>query len=81
MLSDLINKFICNILQYKSEIKNYKYRLKGYHHLISFEDGESEVLKLKVLPIYNYLNMHKSRNAFYSLLYSLILVASVVTLI
>ena len=81
MFRNLINKFICNIFQYKSEIKNFKYRLKGYRYLISFGDVESEVLKLKVLPIYSYLEMHRRRNAFYSFLYSLILVASVVTLI
>lgn len=81
MIKEIINiaynKFCCKL----SKLGNLKYRLKGYNRLMSVGDAEANLLKLKVLPIYNYLESYNRRNGFYTFIYSIILVVSIVSLI
>ncbi len=69
-------KFYCHL----SELRVIKYKLKGYSQIVSFGDAEANLLKTKVLPIYNYLDSYNRINGFYTFIYSIILVAILVSL-
>jgi hypothetical protein len=75
MIKEIINKlFIFNY-------SHFEYRLKEILKLKSFRNNEYDVITYQNLKIYNFIEVQHKSTAKYSLMYSLILLSSVITLL
>ena len=81
MIKEIINIAYSNFCLILSRLDKFKYRSKSYNTLVFFRNTETDIHKLKLLPIYNNLEFYKKRSGFYTFVYSVILAVSLVSLI
>ncbi len=80
MIKAIFNKICAKFYCKLTELKSVKYRLKGYKQIVVFNDTEINMLKLKVLPLYNYLESYNRRNSVYTLFYTITLTVLIIFL-
>lgn len=77
----MIKKSLNKLFGLKLKMCDLDYRLKGYTKLNSIDKNEYDTPTHKLLQVYLYLETQNKKTAFYSLLYSVVLISSLVVLL